>query len=58
MLRLGLEYCKDIDLRKIMLACYKDNSASRRTIEKCGGILEREFVYFNGKMVQVYWINI
>ena len=57
-LRLGLDYCKEIDLEKVMLACYKENKASGRTIVKCGGVLEKEFVYSDGKTVQVYWICI
>ena len=58
MLKLGLVYCKKIALEKVMLACYKENTASGRTIEKCGGILEKEFLYSDGKTVQVYWIDV
>ena len=58
LLNLGLNYCKDIGLEKVMLACYKENRASSKTIEKCGGKLDREFIYHDGKMVQVYWISI
>lgn len=51
-----------------MLACYKDNIASRKTIERCGGVLEKEFhlselknlpfeIENSGdKIVQIYWI--
>ncbi|WP_278277972.1 hypothetical protein [Acetanaerobacterium elongatum] len=41
-----------------MLACYKDNVASGKTILRCGGVPEREFVYTDGKTVQMYWIDI
>jgi predicted acetyltransferase len=58
MLRLGLAYCKKIALEKVMLTCYKENIASGRTIEKCGGVLEKEFLYSDGKTVQAYWIDI
>ncbi|MEQ8157004.1 MAG: GNAT family N-acetyltransferase [Clostridiaceae bacterium] len=58
MLQLGLEYCKTMGLDKVMLSCYEDNEASRKTIVKCGGVLEREFVYSDGKTVQVFWITI
>ena len=54
---LGLEYCKSINLKKIMLACYKNNVASSKTIIKNGGVLEKEFIHSNGKTVQVYWIT-
>lgn len=57
-LRLGLEYCKTINLTNIMLACYKDNLASGKTILINGGMLEREFIYTDGKTVQVYWIKL
>lgn len=56
MLKQGLEFCKTIGLEKVMLACYKDNLASSRTIIKCGGALEREFAHSDGKTVQVFWI--
>ncbi len=57
-LKQGLEYCKTIGLEKVMLACYKDNQASSKTIIKCGGVLEKEFSYLNNKTVQVFWITI
>lgn len=53
-----------------MLACYKDNIAPRKTIERCGGILEKEFalselknlpfetVSPDDKTVQIYWITL
>jgi len=42
-LRKALDFCRENGLKKVMLACYKDNVASRKTIERCGGILEKEF---------------
>lgn len=58
MLRMALEYSKNLGLDKVMLACYKDNIASKSTIIKCGGVLEREFFYLDGNIVQVYWITL
>ena len=58
MLKLALEYCVQINLKTVMLACYKGNVASRKTIEKCGGILGKEFLYTDGKIVQVFWITL
>ena len=57
-LRMGLELCKSINLGRVMLACYKDNAASGKTIVNNGGMLEREFVHADGKTVQVYWITL
>lgn len=56
MLQMALAYAKSIGLDRVMLACNQDNEASQRTIVKCGGKLEREFVDTDGKIVQVYWI--
>ncbi|MGO5073499.1 GNAT family N-acetyltransferase [Clostridium sporogenes] len=57
-LKRGLKYCKTIGLDKVMLGCYKDNLPSRKTIINGGGVLEREFIYSEGKTVQVFWIKI
>lgn len=57
-LRLGLDYCKTIGLQKVMLACYKDNVASAKTILKNGGELKREFTHTDGVVVQVYWAQL
>lgn len=56
-LELTLDYCRNIGLNKVMLSCYKNNKASRRIIEKCGGIFERAFREKDQEIL-VYWINI
>lgn len=59
MLEAGLEYSRDkLHLEKVMLACYKENEASRNTILKYGGKLEREFIHTDQKTVQVFWIHL
>ena len=58
MLWLALDYCRMLGIDKVMLGCYKDNAPSIRTIEKCGGVLEKEMMYTNGKPMLVYWINL
>ncbi|NMB54599.1 MAG: GNAT family N-acetyltransferase, partial [Leptolinea sp.] len=58
MLELALEKCRQLGLERVMLACEKENTASRKTIMKCGGGLEREFEHSDGKTVQVFWITI
>lgn len=59
MLEKALKYCKEeLNLEKVMLGCYKENEASRRTILNAGGILERELKTENGKIAQVYWIKL
>ncbi|MCC5465400.1 hypothetical protein LMF89_08505 [Pelosinus sp. Bkl1] len=52
MLKLALKYCKQLGLEKVMLVCYKDNEASRKTIINCGGILKKDFIYTDGQIVQ------
>jgi len=58
MLNLAINYCKNLGLKRIMLGCYSDNIASIKTITKCGGILEREFLYLDGKPMSVFWIEL
>jgi len=56
-LKLALKYCKQLGLQKVMLVCYKDNEASRKTIINCGSVLEKEFVYTDGRIVQKFWVS-
>lgn len=57
-LTLALDYCRQIGLDRVMLACEKENTASQKTIIKCGGVLEREYQHTDGKTVQVFWITL
>ena len=58
MLKMALAYAKGLGLSRVMLACDRGNEGSRRTIEKCGGMLEREFKDADGEWTQVYWITL
>src|SRR5690606_25084785 len=41
MLRQSLAYCRDtLHLRRVLITCNEDNVASRRVIERNGGVLE------------------
>lgn len=58
MLQQAIMLCKDWDIYPILITCHKENIASRKTIEKCGGILENE--YFNEETKETYlrfWIG-
>jgi len=57
MLSLALEYAKSIRLSRVMLGCYSDNTASIKTILKCGGVLTETKPYADGKSMNVYWID-
>lgn len=58
MLGQALTYVKNLGLFKVMLGCYADNLASRKTIEKCGGVLTEEKTYVNGKPMLIYWVTL
>ena len=58
-LRMALEYAgQEIGLKRVMIACYRDNEGSWRTILANGGRLEREFAHTDGRTVQVYWVEL
>ena len=58
MLRLSLEYYKELGVERVMIGCYKDNVASIRVIEHNGGVLEKEQPYSDGKPMLVFWVNL
>lgn len=43
MLKEAIQICKKWDIDPILVTCDKNNIASRKTIEKCGGQLENEY---------------
>lgn len=57
MIAMALEECKKLGLNKVLMVCDKENIASRRTIEKNGGILENE-VEVDGVIEQRFWIDL
>ncbi len=57
MLRLALEKCKYMTIKKVLVTCDKDNIASAKTIIDNGGVLENEVPEEN-KITQRYWITI
>ena len=42
-LKAGLETAKEIGLKQVLVCCDANNIPSRKTIENCGGVLEKEF---------------
>ncbi|MDE5597541.1 MAG: hypothetical protein K2J04_06880 [Lachnospiraceae bacterium] len=62
MLRLILDVCREYGEHTILVACDKENKASRRTIMKNGGVLENEITDTVGLsksgLIQRYWISI
>lgn len=57
MIRLALEKCKELNIRKVLMTCDKNNVASAKTIIKNGGVLENEIMEEDGNIVQRYWID-
>lgn len=61
MLRQLLPVCRELGESKVLVTCDKENEASRRTIEKNGGVLENEVTDTSGLsksgVIQRYWIT-
>jgi predicted acetyltransferase len=53
---LALEECRRLGIEKVLMVCDKENIASRRTIEKNGGVLENEVVV-DGVTEQRFWLD-
>lgn len=59
MLKMALDYCREIGLKKVLIICAETNEASRKTILSNGGIYENT-VYESDKKEnrQRYWIEL
>ena len=57
-LLLGLEFCKSLNIKKVLITCADYNIGSSKTIEKAGGILEN-IVFDPVKNINKkrYWIE-
>lgn len=58
MIKLALEECKKLGIRRVLMTCYKENVASGKSIQNNGGILENEIIDEAGKTIQRYWISL
>lgn len=58
MIRLALEECKKLGIKRVLMVCSKDNIASKRSIINNGGVLENEIPSESGKINQRYWISL
>ena len=62
MLKLMLEYCKSIKVRRVLLCCDKENIGSSKAIIANGGILENEVIdevnLTESGIIQRYWISL
>ncbi|APH15417.1 acetyltransferase family protein [Clostridium sporogenes] len=57
MLHLALEKCKDMNIKKVLITCSKENIASAETIIYNGGVLENE-ISKGERITQRYWISL
>jgi predicted acetyltransferase len=58
-LNAGLQVAKELQITKVLLTADDLNPSSWRTIERCGGILERTFLSeFYNCQVRRYWIDL
>ncbi len=57
MLEFGKDFLKTMGVEKALLTCDKDNPASRKVIEKCGGIFENE-IESDKRITQRFWIEL
>jgi predicted acetyltransferase len=55
----GLEIARSLGLTRVLVTCDEDNVASRRTIEKCGGVYEDSFADAGLRVPKRrYWISL
>ena len=58
MLELLLEKARALGMDRLLVTCDRDNPASARVIEKCGGVLENEVTLDDGRVKKRYWIGL
>ena len=59
MLQAALPFCKTLGLDRVLITCYTENEASRRTILKNGGIYENTVRETDeNKDIERYWITL
>lgn len=58
MLRLALEKCGELGLKKVLLTCDKKNTASSGIMKANGAVFSEEFVNTDGVVRERYWIEL
>lgn len=56
MLKEALKFCREWEITPVLVTCDKDNIASRKTIEKCGGVFENEYIDKDETILR-FWIG-
>ncbi len=57
LLKLSLNECHKLGIKKVLITCRDKNIPSRKTILSCGGIKENEVIK-NDEKIERYWIEI
>ena len=57
-LKLGINICKNLNIQSILLICGENNIASKKIIEKCGGVLDKKVPLDDGIIQLRYYINL
>ena len=56
---LALNFCKSIGIDRVLITCNDYNTASAKTIEKVGGVLENKIINpVNGELERRYWVDV
>ncbi len=58
MIRLALDFCREIGVSRILMTCDEANKASARTIQKNGGTFDSSFINEVGVVEERYWIEV
>lgn len=53
----ALQYCKNLNIDKVLITCNNNNIASEKVIKSNSGILENDLDN-NGQIIRRYWINL
>lgn len=56
-LKLTLEKAKEFGLERVLITCDRKNIASAKTIEKCGGVFEKQITH-EKSVFSHYWIQL
>lgn len=57
MIGLALDFCRSIQLSRVLMVCSRENTGSAKSILYNGGILENE-IQKEGHILQRYWIEL
>lgn len=55
-LELSLKYCKELGIQRVLMTCDKDNIASKKVIQKNGGVFENS-ITLGDETIERYWIT-